>query len=111
MDKLSRRSFIHTSAGVASGAVIAATPAALVLDRSPAGEKPEPAGVVVSPAAKIPREPVMAYVRDPERGEVTVVSGTTETTYHDPALVRRLLRAVPSSDADVIGGELGVIAP
>jgi hypothetical protein len=53
----------------------------------------------------------MAYVRDAERGEVTVVSGTTETTYHDPALVQRLLGAVPAVEADAIGGELGVIAP
>ena len=28
-----------------------------------------------------------------ERGEVTVVSGTRETTYRDHALVRRLMRA------------------
>jgi hypothetical protein len=111
MDRLSRRSFIHASAGVASGAVIAGTPAVLVLDRSGAGEAPEPAGVAVAPSAPIPREPVMAYVRDAERGEVTVVSGTTETTYHDPALVKRMLDAVPAGEAGVIGGELGVIAP
>jgi hypothetical protein len=53
----------------------------------------------------------MAYVRDAERGEVTVVSGTTETTYHDPALVKRMLDAVPAGEAGMIGGELGVIAP
>jgi hypothetical protein len=53
----------------------------------------------------------MAYVRDADRGELTVVSGTTETTYHDPALVQRLLNAVPAGDADLIGGELGVVAP
>ena len=32
-------------------------------------------------------------VRDPERGEVTVMAGTQETTYNDPVLVRRLLDA------------------
>ena len=37
----------------------------------------------------------MAYVRDAERGEVTVMSGTGETTYRDPALARRLLAAAP----------------
>jgi hypothetical protein len=111
MDKLSRRSFIHASAGVATGAVIAGAPAALVLDRSAAREAPVAAGVVVPPTAPPPPEPVMAYVRDAERGVVTVVSGLTETTYHDPALVRRLLDAVPASDAGPLGGEPGVLAP
>jgi hypothetical protein len=35
----------------------------------------------------------MAYVRDAERGEVTVLSGTRETTYRDPALAQRLIDA------------------
>ena len=32
------------------------------------------------------------------RGEVTVLSGTAETTYRDPALVKRLLAAAPATD-------------
>jgi hypothetical protein len=32
-------------------------------------------------------------VRDARRGEVTVLSGTTEKTYRDTALVKRLLAA------------------
>jgi hypothetical protein len=32
-------------------------------------------------------------VSDAKRGEVTVLSGLRETTYRDPALARRLLRA------------------
>ena len=35
----------------------------------------------------------MAYVHDAKHGVVTVVSGTTEKTYSDPALVKRLLDA------------------
>lgn len=104
MDKLSRRSFIHTSAGVATGAVIAATPAALVLDHSSSAT--EPAASVVVPSGPAPAEPVMAYIRDAARGEVTIVSGIAETTYHDPALVKRLLAAVPTAE-----GGLDVIAP
>jgi hypothetical protein len=110
MDKLSRRSFMHASAGVATGAVIAGTPAALLLDKSSSGS-PEPGAVVVAPSSPTPREPVMAYVRNAERGEVTVVSGVTETTYHDPVLVKRLLDAVPAGEVSAIGGELGVVAP
>ena len=45
------------------------------------------------PTADVPEEPIVAYVRDAARGEVTVSSGTVEHTYRDRALVRRLLRA------------------
>jgi hypothetical protein len=107
VDRLSRRSFIHASAGAATGVVVAGTPAALVLDR---GSGPaDPGRVVVEPSPPPPPEPVMAYVRDARRGVVTVVSGTTETTYHDPVLVKRLLDAVPA--AGPIGGEQSVVAP
>ncbi|HEY3462052.1 MAG TPA: hypothetical protein VGK62_01190, partial [Gaiellaceae bacterium] len=45
------------------------------------------------PTARVPEEPVVAYIRDAERGEVTVTAGTAEHTYRDRALVQRLLRA------------------
>ena len=107
MGNVSRRSFIQTSAGVATGAVIAATPAALVLDRSKKASSAaaEPAPEVTSPSGPAPREPVMAYVRNPERGEVTVMSGTSETTYKDPALVRRLMQAAPDGESGLAAGE------
>jgi hypothetical protein len=41
----------------------------------------------------VPSEPVMAYVHDAEKGEVTVLSGTVERTYRDPVLAKRLLDA------------------
>ena len=56
----------------------------------------------------IPPEPVIAYVRDAERGEVTVIAGTSETTYRDRALARRLLKAAPSTAK---GGGNDVLAP
>jgi hypothetical protein len=37
----------------------------------------------------------MAFVRDAARGEVTVLSGTREVTYRDPALAKRMLDAAP----------------
>jgi hypothetical protein len=40
---------------------------------------------------------VVAYVRNAKRGEVTVMSGTREVTYRDPALVKRLLKAAPGA--------------
>ena len=100
---LDRRSFIKTSAGVATGAAVVATPAALALG----GGQDQPRTVVPHPASPMPQEPVTAYVRNAERGEVTVLSGTGETTYKDPALVRQLLDA---SKTTTPGGP-DVIAP
>jgi hypothetical protein len=84
--ELSRRSFITTSAGVATGAAIVAAPAAIAVNSADSPKK------VHKPSAT-PSEPIMAYVRDAKRGEVTVLSGTGETTYRDPVLVERLLAA------------------
>jgi hypothetical protein len=47
----------------------------------------------IDPKSAVPEEPLVAYVRDAERGEVTVTSGTAEHTYRDRVLVQRLLRA------------------
>jgi hypothetical protein len=94
----SRRAFIGGSVGAAAGAaVILATPkvAAIALD-SPGSSVPaqsEPKAIVTTPSGPAPHEPVTAYVRDAERGEVTVMSGKNMTTYKDPALVKRLLDA------------------
>jgi hypothetical protein len=85
---LTRLSFIKASAGLAAGAAAIGVPAAGALS---AEEK----SVAIEPSSPSPSEPVMAYVRDAERGEVTVMSGTGETTYRDRALTRRLLAAAP----------------
>jgi hypothetical protein len=71
---------------------------------------PKDGSVVAKPSSRAPREPVIAYVRDAARGEVTVLSGTTETTYRDRALVQRLLDAAPQ-DPFANGGGSGVLAP
>jgi hypothetical protein len=99
---VTRLSFIKASAGVAAGAAAIGVPAAVL-----SGETP---GVVTTPSSPTPREPVMAYVRNAELGEVTVMSGTSETTYRDHALVRRLLAAAPQ-DSIVNGGGIDVVAP
>jgi hypothetical protein len=92
----SRRAFLQGTAGAAAGvAVILATPkvASIALD-SPGNSVPaEPKAVVTKASGPAPAEPVTAYVRDAERGEVTVMSGKQETTYKDPVLVKRLLDA------------------
>jgi len=87
MERLSRRSFMKI-AGAATGA--AALAAAPPIARAAIGEE-EPQ--LTKAESGVPEEPVVAYVRNAQRGEVTVTSGTAEHTYRDRALVQRLLRA------------------
>jgi hypothetical protein len=100
---LTRLSFLKTSAAAAAGAAAIGVPVAAVI----AGEQ---SGVPTEPSSQNPSEPVMAYVRDARRGEVTVMSGTGETTYRDPALVKRLLAAAPEQQT-LNGGGIDVLAP
>jgi hypothetical protein len=95
-DATSRRAFLAGGgAAVGTAAVVLATPRVVAL----AGEAPgssvpvEPAPRAVKQTGAAPREPVTAYVRNAETGEVTVMAGQQETTYTDPVLVKRLLDA------------------
>jgi hypothetical protein len=97
MSKVDRRSFLKT-AGVATGvAMVGAVPAVAAA----AGESdPE----VVAAPSPLPPEPMVAYVRDARGGEVTVVSGTRETTFRDPALVKRIEKAAGAHGPQRKGG-------
>lgn len=100
---LTRLSFLKAGAVAAAGAAAIGAPVAAALSN-------EKSGVATEPSSENPREPVMAYVRDERLGEVTVMSGTKETTYRDPALVKRLLAAAPEQTT-LNGGGLDVLAP
>jgi hypothetical protein len=92
----SRREFLQAGTGAAAGAaLILGVPkvASAALDSSGAERAAESKATVTKPSGPPPREPVTAYVRNAQRGEVTVLSGTRETTYKDPALVKRLIDA------------------
>jgi len=92
----SRRVFLQSTAGAVGGAaIVLAGPkvASLALEAASPGGPAEPKPVATEPSGPVPREPVTAFVRDADRGEVTVMSGTFETTYRDPVLVKRLLDA------------------
>jgi hypothetical protein len=92
----SRRVFLQSTAGAVGGAAtVLAGPkvASLALEAASPDGPSEPKPVVTEPSGPLPREPITAYVRDADRGEVTVMSGTFETTYRDPVLVKRLLDA------------------
>lgn len=95
---LNRRSFLQTSGGVATGLAVTVVPGAAVALSSPAAASAK-LGDVVHPAGEMPSEPVMAYVHNAERGEVTVLSGTVERTYRDPILAQRLLDAARAQTA------------
>ena len=69
MERLSRRSFVKI-AGAATGA--AALAAAPPIARAAVGDE---GAERIHPTADVPEEPVVAYVRDAERGEVTVTCG------------------------------------
>jgi hypothetical protein len=99
-DGHSRRSFLRTSGGVATGIAVTVLPSGVVALAAPsaASAKEQPAQRVDA-AGDVPEEPVMAYVHDAANGIVTVVSGTGEKTYHDPALAKRLLDAAHSQTA------------
>jgi hypothetical protein len=85
MRVLSRRSFLKT-AGVAAGATaIGVAPAAA------AAAEPE---LVGEPTA-LENEPLVVIVRDSSKDEVTLLFGKNETTYRDPALIKRLLKTAP----------------
>jgi hypothetical protein len=86
MDSLSRRKLLASAGAVTGTAAVAAAPTVAAALES--RERTEPTG----PA---PDEVVVAYVHDAKRGEVTVMSGTREVTYRDPALVKRLMKAAP----------------
>jgi hypothetical protein len=91
MNRLSRRSFLKT-AGVATGAAaISVSPAAAAVF--------EPGTVETTPSGNLPHEPVIAIVRDAGLGEVTVLSGTTEQTYKDGLLVKRLMKAAAKQNS------------
>jgi anaerobic selenocysteine-containing dehydrogenase len=86
MERHSRRSFMKI-AGAATGA--AALAAAPPIARAAIGDGAQK----IDAKTDVPEEPVVAYVRDAQSGEVTVTSGTVEHTYRDHSLTEKLMRA------------------
>lgn len=86
MAAVTRRGFIYTSgaaaAGLATAGVAGGALSAVLGSAAP------------SLATANAEQRMVAYVRDGSKGEVTVIVGTREVTYHDPQLVRRMQRAI-----------------
>jgi len=89
MDGLSRRVFIRRGMEGAA-AVTVAVPVLPALVGTVAGEAPEAEDSVAGVSAA---EPLVARIRDVASGEVELFLGERQVTYHDPALVTRLLQA------------------
>jgi hypothetical protein len=86
---VTRRSLLAGSAGAATTMIAVTT----VSPALAATRLPGRAVAVPAPDSPIPPEPVVAYIHDAARSQVTVIAGEVERTYHDPALTRRLLDA------------------
>ena len=88
----SRRRFLQATAGAAAGVVVVSAGPKLAA-AALHGPSSTPLGAIAKPSGPPPAETVMAYIRDAARAEVTVTSGLRETTYRDPALVKRMIDA------------------
>jgi hypothetical protein len=78
MSDLTRRGFVKNSAAATAGVTVIG---ALL------GESAQAHPGTLGP------EPVVAYVRDPAKGEISVLSGGREVHVHDPKLAARIARA------------------
>ena len=78
MSDLTRRGFVKNSAGAAAGATAIG---ALLAQHADA------AGLAGG------SEPVIAFVRDPKKGEISLMAADREVTVRDPQLAARIVRA------------------
>jgi hypothetical protein len=88
MSKLTRRGFINTSVGAAAGLAAAGA----------LGAAPALAGAIVKPNRNTPLaegagQPMVAYVRNASKGEIALMVGEREVSYHDSEVVARLIKA------------------
>lgn len=89
MTEFTRRGFVTRSASAAAGmtaigAILADQ--AQAADRTTDDHKQERGGPVGT-------DPVVAFVHDPRKGEVSFMSGEHAVTIHDPKLAARISRA------------------
>ena len=78
MSDLTRLGFVKSSAGAAAGLTVIGT---LVTSQAEADTGP------------VGSEPVVAYVKNPRTGEISLMSGDREVFIHDPKLAAKLARA------------------
>jgi hypothetical protein len=88
MSELTRRGFVTKSAGAAAGVTALGAFISAEAEAEAHGARAELRGT--EPHA---REPIVAFVRDPARGEVSVMAGERRVTIRDRRLAAQLSRA------------------
>jgi hypothetical protein len=78
VSEVTRRGFVKSSAGAAAGVTVIG---ALAAEHAEAR------------ADGVGKEPIVAYVRNPHKGEISVMSGDREKTIRDRDLAARITRA------------------
>jgi hypothetical protein len=78
MSDLTRRGFVKNSAAATAGITVIG---ALLADQADAHP------------GELGSEAVVAYVRDPAKGDISVLAGNREVRVHDPKLAARIARA------------------
>jgi hypothetical protein len=101
MADLSRRQFLtKASAGVAAGVVatgLSAVPALLGPAVAEAAAVPGGTPALPEPDLTSVGEPVVAYLTNASKGEVTVLTGNRRVVAHDRQLAARMLHAARTS--------------
>jgi hypothetical protein len=85
MARLTRRAFLQSSVGAATGVAAAGT-----IGVATTGVV---AAIVGEGEHAAANEPIVAYVRNGAKGEMTLLVGHREISYRDPVLVNKLVRA------------------
>jgi hypothetical protein len=95
MADLSRRTFLGASAAAAGAAVIGVPIATAAAGSGATAAGPTVAAGAAGAAALGAKAtgPLVVFVPDAAAGDVAIMVGTQEVTYHDPDLVARLARA------------------
>lgn len=88
MNHVSRRDLLKASAGAAAVAV-----PMVALSGAPAYAAADDADAVELDAEPMGRTPVMFCVHDADRGEVSILHGTSEVIVQDRRLVARIMKA------------------
>lgn len=90
MNPVTRRTFLR-QAGLGAAAVGVATTVPSFLRK---GVKSGTVPTAAKPLGRISQTgPVVAHVSDANSGDITLMFGTSELTYHNPELAHQLIRA------------------
>ncbi len=92
MAGLSRRTFLQSSAAAAAGAAVIGVPISSALAAGSTKSAPASAGTAGAVGSQA-SGPLVVWVSDATAGDLSILVGENEVTYHDPDLVARLARA------------------